>query len=177
MIRRWLPFLFVFIAAQSLANEADDAMDEKARQASAVSVFQSEQQAEALTQGGSERTFFPASARTPLEAILGFRKFMRAGDYDTAGMYLDLRYIPEEVAQYEPGKLAQALSFVWTQQNVLDITSLSDSPEGHLDDGLPSYRDQVGKVQLSGGTVPIYVQRIPDEEGGMVWRISNATVS
>ena len=69
-------------------------MDEKARQASAVSVFQSEQQAEALTEGSSERTFFPASARTPLEAILGFRKFMRAGDYDTAGMYLDLRYIP-----------------------------------------------------------------------------------
>ena len=177
MIRRWLPFLFVFIAAQCLANEAEDAMDETARQASAVSVFQSEQQAEALTQGSSERTFFPASARTPLEAILGFRKFMRAGDYDTAGMYLDLRYIPEEVAQYEPGKLAQALSFVWTPQNVLDITSLSDSPEGHLDDGLPSYRDQVGKVQLSGGTVPIYVQRIPDSEGGMVWRISNATVS
>ena len=152
-------------------------MDEKARQASAVSVFQSEQQAEALTQGSSERTFFPASARTPLEAILGFRKFMRAGDYDTAGMYLDLRYIPDEVAQYDPGTLAQALSFVWTQQNVLDITALSDSPEGHLDDGLPSYRDQVGKVQLSGGTVPIYVQHIPDNDGGMVWRISNTTVA
>ena len=102
---------------------------------------------------------------------------MRAGDYNTAGMYLDLRYIPEEVAQYEPDKLAQALSFVWSQQNVLDITSLSDSPEGHLDDGLPSYRDQVGEVQLSGGRVPIYVQRIPDPDGGLVWRVSNATVA
>lgn len=177
MMRRWLLFLFVLMAAQGFADETDDVMSGQARQASAVSVFQSEQQAEELTKANGERIFFPASARTPLEAILGFRKFMRAGDYNTAGMYLDLRYIPEEVAQYEPDKLAQALSFVWSQQNVLDITSLSDSPEGHLDDGLPSYRDQVGEVQLSGGRVPIYVQRIPDPDGGLVWRVSNATVA
>lgn len=176
MTLRWHHIIVFLLTVVSLSVKGQTPVDEKARQASAVSVFQSEQQAEELSKDDGERKLFPAAARTPLETILGFRKFLRAGDYDTAGQYLDLRYIPEEVAQYEPSQLAQALAFVWTQQNVLDIPSLSDNVEGHLDDGLPSYRDQVGKVQLTDTTVPIYVQRIPDNDGGTVWRISNATV-
>ena len=174
---RWHYLICVLIGTLCFKVQGQTPIDEKARQASAVAVFQSEQQAEELSRDNGERKLFPAAARTPLEAILGFRKFMRAGDYDTAGMYLDLRYIPEEVSQYEASKLAQALAFVWTQQNALDITALSDSVEGHLDDGLPSYRDQMGEVQLSDSVVPIYLQRIPDNNGGEVWRISNTTVA
>ena len=161
----------------TLAVAAQEPIDDTVRNASAVSVFQTEQQAAELTAQGTERKFLPAEAGTPLAAILGFRKFMRVGDYTTAGQYLDTRYVPEDVAAIAPEKLAQALAFVWTQQNVLDITALSDNPEGFQDDGLPEYRDQIGEVQLSEERVPIYLQRIPDGEGGQVWRISNATVA
>jgi len=146
------------------------------QQASALSVYQSEQQLEQLSHETSERKLSPASARTPLDAILGFRKYLRAGDFAVAAQYLDLRYVPEEIAAIEPKDLAQALAFVWTKQNVLDISVLSDSPQGHLDDDLPSYRDQVGEVQLSETVVPIFLQRIPDKQSDYVWRISNATV-
>ena len=62
-------------------------------------------------------------------------------------------------------------------QNSLDMTALSGVPVGHLNDGLPSYRDQIGSVKLSAGEDPVYLQRIPDGSGGEVWRISNATVA
>lgn len=143
---------------------------------SALAVYQSEQQLEQLSSESNERKLYPAAARTPLDAILGFRKYLRSGDFDIAAQYLDLRYLPENIAAIEPKSLAQALAFVWTKQNALDISVLSDSTEGHLDDGLPSYRDQVGEVQLSETVVPVFLQRIPDNQGDYVWRISNATV-
>ena len=174
---RSLALCAVLLAGHALVATAQNPADDTVRNASAVSVFQTEQQAAELTNDARERKFFPAAARTPLEAVLGFRKFMRSGDYTTAGKYLDMRYVPEDVAEIAPEKLAQALAFVWTQQNVLDITELSDNPEGHQEDGLPDYRDQIGEVQLSEQKLPVYVQRIPDGDGGQVWRISNATVA
>ena len=153
------------------------AQEKSVQKASAVAVYETEQKTAELLNAKSDRKFYPAAARTPLEALLGFRKYMQEGDYETAAEYLDLRYLPKEIADVEPVKLARALAFVWNQQNVLDLTMLSDSPSGHVDDGLPSYRDQLGQVEMSEGTVPIYIQRIPDGEGAFVWRISNATVA
>ncbi len=170
---------FVLVIATAMFSTASFGQKpaDAARKASAVSVFANEKLAEQLTAEGSERKFFPAAARTPLEATLGFRKYMQAGDYATAAQYLDLRYIPENVAAVDPEKLARALAFVWNQQNVLDLTAISDNPNGHLDDELPEYRDEIGLVQMSDGVIPIYVQHVPDGEGGQVWRISNATVA
>jgi MscS family membrane protein len=172
---QWLVFgvLLTGVAsahAQSAKNEVTK------QQSSALAVYQSEQKLEQLSKETNERKLSPAAARTPLDAMLGFRKYLRAGDFDVAAQYLDLRYVPDDIAVIEPQRLAQALAFVWTKQNVLDISVLSDSVEGHLDDGLPSYRDQVGEVQLSETVVPVFLQRIPDSQGGFVWRISNATV-
>lgn len=160
----------------SLPGYAQPAV-EATKKASAVSVFEAEKLAQELISERSERKFMPVSARTPLDAALGFRKYLREADYETAAQYLDLRYLPEDVAAISPIKLARALAFVWNKQNVLDLTTISDSPEGHLDDDLPSYRDQIGFVQMSDGTIPVLLQRIPDGEGDHVWRISNATVA
>ena len=172
---QWLVFgvLLTGVAhahAQSAKNEVTN------QRGSALAVYQSEQKLEELSKETNERKLSPAAARTPLDAMLGFRKYLRAGNFDVAAQYLDLRYVPDEIAAIEPQRLAQALAFVWTKQNVLDISVLSDSVEGHLDDGLPNYRDQVGEVQLSETVVPVFLQRIPDSQGESVWRISNATV-
>ena len=63
------------------------------------------------------------------------------------------------------------------QQNIIDLTEGSDEETGDLNDGLPSYRDQIGSIRLSTGEIPIYLQRVPDGQGGKVWKISNATVA
>lgn len=157
------------------ANSQETASNEPA---TAVSAFQKEQQVESIIEGfNREDTLKPETARSPLSAALGLRKSLSAGDFATAGKYLDMRYLPEDVADIPAERLVRGLAFVWSMQNILDLTTISGLPDGHLDDGLPSYRDQVGSVQLSNSKVPIFLQRIPDGEGGQVWRVSNATVA
>lgn len=114
---------------------------------------------------------------TPLATMLGLREAMKDLNYPKAGGYLDMRYLPEELDDFTNEQLIRALALVWAQQNVIDIASIIDTPEGNLKDGLPSYRDQIGSVTLSDGEIPIYLQRVPDGQGGKVWKLSNATVA
>lgn len=114
--------------------------------------------------------------RTPLAAALAMTRAFRRGDYAEAGQYLDMRYLPEDMADMDAEGLVRALSFMVSQQVVVDISAISDDPEGDQDDGLPGYRDLIATVELAETTVPIYLQRVPDGDGGRMWKISNATV-
>ena len=114
---------------------------------------------------------------TPLATLIGLRDAMRAKDYAAAGEYLDRRYIDEKVGDFSDETLIKAITYVWNRQNITDVTSVSDRPEGDLTDGLPEYRDQIGSVRLRDEEVPIYLQRIPDGRGGRIWKLSNATVA
>jgi MscS family membrane protein len=114
---------------------------------------------------------------TPLSSMLAVREALRERDYTKAGQYLDMRYLPEELSGHTPEELVQELALVWNQQNIIDISALSDDPRGNMEDGLPSYRDLVGTVTISSGEIPILLQRVPDGEGGRVWKFSNATVA
>ena len=117
-------------------------------------------------------------ARTPLQLLAIVTTAYEADDLEKAGDILDMRYLPPEITERPAANLAQALRIVWQQQNIVDPTRLSDQPEGHLDDGLPEYRDLLGTLTKVDGTkVPVYIQRVPDGEGGQEWKISNATVA
>ncbi len=117
-------------------------------------------------------------ARTPLQLMVLLVKAIEDRDLDRAIRYLDLRYIPDEAAQFAPKDLLNALRVIWKQQNIIDPTELSDEPEGKLGDGLPDYRDLLGTLKKTNGEqVPIYLQRIPDGAGGKIWKLSNASVA
>ena len=117
-----------------------------------------------------------AGQSTPLNALLNLRAAMSSEDYEKAGEFLDRRFLPEEMEQYSDVDLIEALSYVWNRQNIINLAEISDNPEGNLKDGLPSYREQVGSVTISTGEIPIYLQRVPDGQGGRTWKLSNATV-
>lgn len=147
------------------------------RDVSMRELIEEEQQADALIKQKSlDKPGGTVSMSTPLESMLGLRAAIRDNDLRAAGKYLDMRYLPEDVADYRPEELIKELALVWRQQNIVDVSILSDSPEGHLDDDLPSYRDLIGYVTVSGGEIPVYLQRVPDGRGGKVWKLSNATV-
>lgn len=152
--------------------------EEKGADTNIREIIEAEQQAERVAQQKAEqRHGGPSSMSTPLESMLGLREALRTGDFERAGDYLDMRYLPDELANRDPARLVRALSEVWKQQNIVDIGALSDTPEGNLDDGLPSYRELMGYVTISSGDVPIYLQRVPDSQGNRVWKLSNATVA
>lgn len=112
---------------------------------------------------------------TPLSTILAILQAKESNDWDAAGSYLDMRYLPPEMSQADKATLIKQLAIVWGQQRILDLTQLSNQPEGHRDDGLPSYRDLLGTLNVPDGSLSLYLQRVP-ENGGRVWKISNASV-
>ncbi|MZR62299.1 mechanosensitive ion channel family protein [Alcanivorax sp. DP30] len=112
---------------------------------------------------------------TPLSTMLAIVDATERQDWVAAGQYLDMRYLPADMADTDPATLIKQLSIVWGQQRILDLTRLSNQPDGHQDDGLPSYRDKVGTLTLPEDRLTLYLQRIP-EEGRRVWKISNTTV-
>ena len=45
------------------------------------------------------------------------------------------------MSELDATELLQQLRYVFSRQIILDIGIVSDDPEGHLDDGLPGYRE------------------------------------
>ena len=120
--------------------------------------------------------FTPGRAQTPQQALVALYSAFRMGDPESAALYLDLRYVPESLEEVPPVNIARGLLFIFSQQNVLDLTRISSEPEGSLDDGLPEDLEQFGTVSLSDEVIPVYLQRIEEADGTLVWRVSNATV-
>ena len=100
--------------------------------------------------------------------MLALRKAYRADDLEQAATYLDLRYLTNDTANIPAEELLRKLVIVWSRNHILDLSTLSDEPEGHSDDGLPGYRDLIGTLKLKSGPMPIYIQRIPDKTGNKV---------
>ena len=121
--------------------------------------------------------FQPGQAQTPQQALVALYSAFRVGDPEAAALYLDLRYIPESLEDVPPVNIARGLLFVFSQQNVLDLSRISGEPEGSLNDGLPEDLEQFGAVTLSEEVIPVYLQRIEEADGRLVWRVSNATVA
>ena len=80
------------------------------------------------------------------------------------------------LAIMDAATLMEQLNIVWGQQRILDLTRLSTHPEGHRDDGLPSYRDKIATLTLPDDTLTLYLQRVPGDDDRRIWKISNATV-
>ena len=119
----------------------------------------------------------PLNRTTPRSMIIGIAQLMKQGKYEDAVEYLDMRYLPESIKSEDGPRLVKQLQFIYSRNIWLDIATISDSHEGHLDDGLPKYRDLLGRVETRKGFLDLYAQRVPDGKGDFIWKISNATVA
>jgi MscS family membrane protein len=165
-------------ATEQPVEEAREATAVAAPSTSARELLEQEKAAEEILREKESSTTTESieKGRTPLASVLAMSRAFKRGDYTAAAEYLDLRYLPEDVEERDPENLVRALAFMMNQQLILDISTLSDDPEGYTGDGLPGYRDLVAAVTLANAEVPIYLQRVPDDKGGWMWKISNATV-
>jgi MscS family membrane protein len=112
----------------------------------------------------------------PRSAMLGFLAACREGDYETAAEYLDLRRLGAKQRE-RSAVLSRQLMFVLDRKLWVEIEDLSQQPEGHAGDGLPSYRDRVGTLDSEEGPVDILLQRVPRGDGVSIWKISSTTVA
>ncbi len=166
-------------AEKESASAAGSKAEEAAQNTSMRDLIEVEKKAEAvIREKAAEIKDNAELPRTPLQLMVVLSTLAEEGEKEKVASFLDMRYLPETLNEWTAEDLMEALSIVWSQQNIIDITQLSDRPEGKLDDGLPSYRDLLGIViKDDGEEVPIYLQRIPDGQGGKIWKISNASVA
>lgn len=115
--------------------------------------------------------------QTPRSSIDGLATAMQEGNYELAMKYMDTRYIPSDVASLN-SELARQLKIIASRSIWVSIDIFSEDPSGHVNDGLPSYRDLITTLQTPDGPINLLMQRVPgDEKGTQVWKISNQTVA
>jgi small-conductance mechanosensitive channel len=105
--------------------------------------------------------------------VQGFLEAAHAGNYARAAHYLDLDFLPRSEQAERGHQLARRLKFVLDRKLLVDLSTLSKVPEG---DPADKRSNQIGTIPLEGAAVPIRVQRVVADDGGLVWVFSEATV-
>ncbi len=114
---------------------------------------------------------------TPRSSTIGLARALLEKDFDRAVHYMDLRNLPFTIDESDGPELARQLLIVADRSMIVDYEAISDDPDGHLDDGLPSYRDRITAIKTSNGLVDILMQKVPRGDGAYIWKLSNATVA
>ena len=111
-------------------------------------------------------------ADTPRKAFEAFLNATRRNDYKAAAEYLDLRGISEDGAQ-----LARELRVVLVRTLSISPASLSDAPDGVVEDGLSPSHERLGWIETPDGQIELLLSRVQGEEGQRVWKFAGATVA
>ena len=117
------------------------------------------------------------SRGTPRASVREFLRVIGERDFEEAAEHLDLRRLPKQVEQIPGPELARQLRLVLARTMWIDFAELSDDPKGHLEDGLPRYRDRLGRIKAGEKTFDILLQRVPRGDGVYIWKFSNRTVA
>ena len=119
----------------------------------------------------------PLGRDTPRGSFAAFIDAAGQRDFELAAKFLDLRNLPEDLQQHSGAELAEQFSFVVDRSTWIDLRALSDAPEGFAADRLPSFRDELIRIDIPAGERQLLLQRVPGDNGGRVWKVSNATVA
>ena len=114
---------------------------------------------------------------TPRSSFVGFLTLTEKFDYETAAEYLDLRNLPRATREYSGEELARQLDFVIKRGMKINVDYLSKKVTGQVVDGLPDYRDELGRIVAEEGEQILLMQRVPGTDDHYIWKISNASIA
>jgi MscS family membrane protein len=114
---------------------------------------------------------------TPRGTVVGFLQATRWRDYKAAAEYLDLRRVPRAQVATEGPILARHLRVILDNTLLIDPDALSDNPDGSRDDGLPAMRELVGRIATDHGPMSILLERVPRDDGVLIWKFAQSTVA
>jgi MscS family membrane protein len=115
----------------------------------------------------------PLERTTPRGTFSGFIRAVEGGDYVLAARYLQVT----ESQRRSTKPLAHDLKALMDRYFSEPITSISDSPDGALDDGLPIDREHVGPLTIDDSKTDITLVRVTDPQVGNIWLISSGTLA
>jgi len=112
----------------------------------------------------------------PRNSVMAYIQAAKENDFERAVKYLDLRHLPRGYSENDGPELARHLKIVLDRALWIDMDILSTDPKGHAEDGLPSYRDLIGQIQVGEQKHDILLQRVPRGDGAYIWVFSSKTV-
>ena len=114
---------------------------------------------------------------TPRSSFEGFLTVTEQFDYETATQFIDMRNIPSSVRKVGREELARQLDFIIKRGMKINVDLLSTRPNGQVVDGLPDYRDELGRIETDDGEITLYLQRVPGPDDTFIWKVSNASIA
>ena len=127
----------------------------------------------APTATAAEHVEDPLGRNTPRGTITGFNLAVYRNDFVSAGRYMQVS------AAQRPNTeaLARDLTELMDRYFIHPLTTVSNSPEGAFNDGLPLDRDRVGPLTIGDKNIDIVLVRIIDPKAGPIWLISSETLA
>ena len=112
---------------------------------------------------------------TPRGTLLGYLDACRDGDYRRAASFLNFRR--EQRGSGSPEKVALALKQILDRKLSHDINSVSNAPEGDLNDGLEPNLETFGSIEHADQKVDLLLERVQRPGAGQIWLVSSNTIS
>ena len=114
---------------------------------------------------------------TPRSSFVGFLLLTEKFDYAGAAQYLDLRNLPRSLRELSGEELARQLDFVIKRGMKINVDLLSKRVTGQVVDGLPDYRDELGRLVANEDEQVLFMQKVPGLDDNYIWKISNASIA
>ena len=114
----------------------------------------------------------PFGRSTPRSTIIAFTRAAYSGNFVSAARHMQVP--PKQGRNTE--ELARNLNEL--MDRYFDrVATVSNSPEGALDDGLPLDQEKVGPLEIGGEPVDIGLVRVKDPDYGQIWLFASETVA
>jgi MscS family membrane protein len=126
-----------------------------------------------LTPPQQEQLEDPLGRTTPRRTITAFIRAVDRDDFVSAARYMQVA----ENQRRNTERLARDLKTLVDRYLSQTLTSISDSPDGALDDGLPIDRERVGPLTIGNTKTDVTLVRVTDPQYGPIWLISSDTLA
>ena len=114
---------------------------------------------------------------TPRSSFIGFLRATEQFDYTSAVQFMDMRNLPHAARRVDAEELARQLDFIIQRGMKINVDQLSSKVTGQVVDGLPDYRDELGRLIGDAGEQVLYMQKVPGLDDNFIWKVSNASIA
>ncbi|MET0988537.1 MAG: mechanosensitive ion channel family protein [Steroidobacteraceae bacterium] len=115
----------------------------------------------------------PLGRTTPRGVIVAFMRAVERDDFVSASRYLQVNQSQRQQIK----ELASDLNSLMDRYFSQTLMSISDSPAGALDDGLPMDRERVGPLIIGEQRIDVLLVRVKDPQSGPIWLIASQTLA
>src|SRR6185436_18475825 len=115
----------------------------------------------------------PLGRATPRDTIFSFMRAVDRSDFVSAARYMQVT----DRQRRNTETLARDLKLLMDRYFSQAVASISHSPDGALDDGLPIDREGIGPLTIGDQKTDVILVRVTDTQAGAIWLISSETLA